>query len=54
MLRDRIASRPEAMWEKLGRPGDDETPAEQYRRLRLQTIEISAERGAEDPIQRHG
>jgi monovalent cation/hydrogen antiporter len=40
MLRDRIASRPEAMWEKLGRPGDDETPAEQYRRLRLQTIEI--------------
>ncbi len=40
MLRDRIASRPEAMWEKLGRPGDDETPAEQYRRLRLRTIEI--------------
>ncbi len=40
MLRDRIASRPEAMWEKLGRPGDDETPAEQYRRLRLQTIDI--------------
>jgi monovalent cation/hydrogen antiporter len=39
MLRDRIASRPEAMWEKLGRPGD-ETPAEQYRRLRLQTIEL--------------
>ena len=39
MLRDRIASRPEAMWEKLGRPGD-ETPAEQYRRLRLQTIDI--------------
>jgi monovalent cation/hydrogen antiporter len=40
MLRDRIASRPEAMWEKLGRPSDDETPAEQYRRLRLKTIEI--------------
>jgi len=40
MLRDRIASRPEAMWEKLGRPSDDETPAEQYRRLRLRTIEI--------------
>ena len=40
VLRDRIASRPEAMWEKLGRRGDDETPAEQYRRLRLRTIEI--------------
>ena len=40
MLRDRIAARPDAMWEKLGRPGDDETPAEQYRRLRLQTIDI--------------
>jgi Na+/H+ antiporter len=40
MLRDRIAARPDAMWEKLGMPGDDETPAEQYRRLRLQTIDI--------------
>ena len=33
-------ARPDALWEKLGRPGDDETPAEQYRRLRLQTIDI--------------
>ena len=40
LLRDRIASRPDAVWEKLGRPGDDETPAEQYRRLRLKTIDI--------------
>ena len=40
LLRDRIAARPDALWEKLGRPSDDETPAEQYRRLRLQTIDI--------------
>jgi monovalent cation/hydrogen antiporter len=40
LLRDRIASRPNAMWEKLGRPGDDETPAEEYRRLRLKTIDV--------------
>ncbi len=40
LLRDRIAARPDALWEKLGRPGDDETPAEQYRRLRLETIDI--------------
>ncbi len=40
VLRDRITSRPEAMWEKLGRPGDEETPAEQYRRLRLQSLDI--------------
>jgi monovalent cation/hydrogen antiporter len=40
LLRDRIAARPNAMWEKLGRPGDEETPAEEYRRLRLKTIDI--------------
>ena len=40
LLRDRIAARPNALWEKLGRPGDDETPAEEYRRLRLKTIDI--------------
>ena len=40
LLRERIAARPDALWEKLGRPGDDETPAEQYRRLRLKTIDI--------------
>jgi monovalent cation/hydrogen antiporter len=40
LLRDRIAARPDAMWEKLGRPGDDETPAEQYRRLRLKSLDV--------------
>ena len=40
LLRERIAARPAAMWEKLGRPGDDETPAEQYRRLRLKTLDV--------------
>jgi monovalent cation/hydrogen antiporter len=40
LLRDRIAARPNAMWEKLGRPGDEETPSEEYRRLRLKTIDI--------------
>jgi monovalent cation/hydrogen antiporter len=40
LLRNRIAARPDAMWEKLGRPGDDETPSEQYRRLRLKTIDV--------------
>jgi CPA1 family monovalent cation:H+ antiporter len=40
ILRDRIAARPDALWEKLGRPGDDETPAEQYRRLRLRTLDV--------------
>jgi CPA1 family monovalent cation:H+ antiporter len=40
MLRDRIAARPDAMWERLGRPGTQETPAEQYRRLRLKTIDV--------------
>jgi uncharacterized UBP type Zn finger protein len=28
------------MWERLGRPGTQETPAEQYRRLRLKTIDV--------------
>jgi CPA1 family monovalent cation:H+ antiporter len=40
MLRDRIAARPDAMWERLSRPGAQETPAEQYRRLRLKTIDV--------------
>ena len=40
LLRERIAARPAAMWEKPGRPGDDETPSEQYRRLRLQTLDV--------------
>jgi CPA1 family monovalent cation:H+ antiporter len=40
LLRERITARPTAVWEKLGRPGDDETPAEQYRRLRLKTLDV--------------
>jgi monovalent cation/hydrogen antiporter len=40
LLRERITARPAAVWEKLGRPGDDETPAEQYRRLRLKTLDV--------------
>ncbi|HET9649558.1 MAG TPA: Na+/H+ antiporter [Microlunatus sp.] len=35
-VRDRIAARPEALWERLG--SDAETPADEYRRLRLATI----------------
>ena len=36
LVRDRIASRSDALWEKLGSGRDSsETPAEQYRRLRL-------------------
>ena len=42
-LRDRITSRPHALWERLGRSDAGETPAEEYRRLRLATIQ--AERG---------
>jgi monovalent cation/hydrogen antiporter len=37
LVRDRILSRPHAMWEKLGARGQ-ETPAEEYRRLRLLTL----------------
>lgn len=40
LVRDRIAARPEALWERLGAPGDVETPAEEYRRLRLGTIKV--------------
>lgn len=38
-VRQRIRSRPEAVWEKLGAAGDAETPAEEYRRLRLRTLQ---------------
>ena len=40
LLRDRIAARPEGLWEKLGSRSEVETPAEQYRRLRLKTLEV--------------
>ncbi len=38
MVRERIASRPDALWEQLGR-SESETPAQQYRRLRLTTLQ---------------
>lgn len=39
LLRARISERPNAIWERLGAPGKVETPAEEYRRLRLQTLQ---------------
>ncbi|HEX8510154.1 MAG TPA: Na+/H+ antiporter [Propionibacteriaceae bacterium] len=39
LLRDRISRRPHALWERLGSTGEVETPAEEYRRLRLQTLQ---------------
>ncbi len=38
LVKSRIAARPDAMWEKLGRRDGIETPAEEYRRLRLATL----------------
>lgn len=38
LLRERIGSRADALWERLGATGEVETPAEEYRRLRLQTL----------------
>jgi CPA1 family monovalent cation:H+ antiporter len=38
LVKARIAARPDAMWEKLGRRDGIETPAEEYRRLRLATL----------------
>jgi CPA1 family monovalent cation:H+ antiporter len=43
LVRSRIAARPDAMWEKLGRRDGTETPAEEYRRLRLATLAIERE-----------
>jgi len=39
LLRSRINARPEWMWEMLGRSNSEETPSQQYRRLRLQTLQ---------------
>jgi CPA1 family monovalent cation:H+ antiporter len=41
-VRQRILDRPLAMWEKLG-ARDQETPAEEYRRLRLLTLQAERE-----------
>jgi CPA1 family monovalent cation:H+ antiporter len=43
LVRSRIAARPDAMWEKLGRRDGTETPAEEYRRLRLATLATERE-----------
>jgi monovalent cation/hydrogen antiporter len=42
-LRNRIAHRTNAMWERLGAGSDVETPAEEYRRLRLSTLDAERE-----------
>jgi CPA1 family monovalent cation:H+ antiporter len=40
LVRDRVAARPDALWEQLGSGRDNnETPSEQYRRLRLGTMQ---------------
>jgi CPA1 family monovalent cation:H+ antiporter len=39
LVKDRIIARPTALWERLGADGDVQTPAEEYRRLRLETIQ---------------
>nr|WP_239579708.1 Na+/H+ antiporter [Microlunatus panaciterrae] len=39
LLRSRMRDRPNAIWERLGSASDLETPAEEYRRLRLETLE---------------
>jgi monovalent cation/hydrogen antiporter len=41
-VRQRLQDRPHAMWEKLG-ARDRETPAEEYRRLRLATLQAERE-----------
>ena len=38
-LRERIGTAPDRLWEKLGSPQTD-TPADQYRRLRLETLQV--------------
>ncbi|MDX6322733.1 MAG: monovalent cation/hydrogen antiporter, partial [Propionibacteriaceae bacterium] len=40
MIRERIRFRANRIWERLGAPGEVETPAEEYRRLRLQTLQV--------------
>jgi Na+/H+ antiporter len=40
MLQNRIRSRANSLWERLGASSDVETPTEEYRRLRLHTLQI--------------
>lgn len=42
-LRDRIGHRTNAIWERLGSSSEVETPAEEYRRLRLATLQTERE-----------
>ncbi|SDT03188.1 Na+/H+ antiporter [Microlunatus soli] len=42
-LRERISQRTNAIWERLGASSDVETPAEEYRRLRLATLQTERE-----------
>ena len=39
VVRARVASRPDALWEQLGRRDGSETPSAGYRRLRLATLD---------------
>jgi len=39
-VRDRLNAGPERLWERLGDHSNGETPAEAYRRLRLQTLQV--------------
>ena len=39
-VRDRLNAGPERLWERLGDHSNRETPAEAYRRLRLQTLQV--------------
>lgn len=51
-LRDRISQRTNAIWERLGASSNVETPAEEYRRLRLETLQT--ERRTVLKIRAHG
>lgn len=42
-LPDRIARRTNGVWERLGSRADDETPADEYRRLRVDTLQAERE-----------
>lgn len=52
LLRTRLRDRPNAIWERLGTGTDLETPSEEYRRLRLATLQV--ERNEVLRIRYHG
>ena len=43
MVRDRAATRTNAIWERLGRTGETAAPSEDYRRLRLTSLQYERE-----------